>query len=172
MRRSTRRRLALFVVVTALVAVAAWQWQRQQQRHPSTLLSIDPTSITRIEVTAHSGPTRRFEKRDGQWYMTAPQQGRAKTGHIEKLLDVAGAKVRRWRPRSDFDPARIGLDKPFATLHLNDQTLRFGAVAALAAQRYVEVGGHVALIPARYGTALAATVDSELDQGPSAENGQ
>lgn len=162
MRRSVRRRLVLLIAVIALVVLAAWQWQRQQQRHPSTLLGIDPASITHIEVTAQSGPTRRFEKRDGQWFMTAPQQGRAKAEHIDKLIEVASAKVLRWRPRSDFDLAKIGLNKPFAILHLNDQILRFGAVAALAPQRYVEVGDHVALIPARYGAALAATVDSEL----------
>lgn len=162
MRRSTRRRLCLLAMVIVLAGLAFWQWQRQQQRHPATLLDIQPASVTRIEVTAQSGPTRHFEKRHGQWFMTAPQQGLANAEHIAKLIAVANAKVLRWRPRSDFDPGKIGIDKPFATLRLDDQTLRFGGIAALAPQRYVEIGDHIALVPARYGAVLAASVDSEL----------
>ncbi|HET6631461.1 MAG TPA: hypothetical protein VFG73_01975 [Rhodanobacteraceae bacterium] len=170
MRRALRQRLVLLVVVALLAALAIWQWQRQHALHPATLLALDPAGITHVEVQAQDGPLRRFVRRDGHWWMTAPRHGRARDAHLRRLSEIAAARVLRWRPRSDFDPARIGLAPPFATVTLDGQTLRFGAIAALAPQRYVAVGEHVALIPARFGADIAAGVDSELAPAPAASS--
>lgn len=162
MHRAARRRFGLAVGVVALAALAWWSVARQPPAAPETLLPLDPAAITRIEVRAGTHATRRFEKRADGWWMTTPRLARADDAHVERLADIAAATVLGWRPASDFDAARIGLARPFATLRLDGRELVFGGLAALAPQRYVRVGDHVALIAAQHGTDLAATPDTEV----------
>lgn len=161
MRRATRFRLGLLGVL-ALLGALVWWTTEHHPAAPTVLLTLDPTAITRVNIDTREGPLRSFEKRDGHWWMLTPQQGRADDAHLARLTEIAAAEVLRWRPASDFNGADIGLEPPFAILHLDDVSLRFGDLSALAPQRYVRVGEHVALVPARFGVDLAATPDSEL----------
>ncbi len=163
MSRSVRLRVALMVATIVLLTAVAWtQHRRAANAPPQTLLPLAPAAITQVEVQTREGVLRRFRREDGQWHMLAPEQGPANQAHLERLAELAAAKPLRWRPASDFDPARIGLEPAWATVRLNGTELRFGTLAALAPQRYVQVGEHIALISARYAADITATPDSEL----------
>ena len=166
MRRAQRQRLFLVAVAVLLGALAAWTQWRQPAPPPATVLALDPTTIARIDVQAGTTPWRRFEKRDGTWWMVEPHVAPADPEHLDRLANIAAAEVLRWRPASDFDAVRIGLEPPFAVLRLDGHELVFGGLAALAPQRYVRVGDHVALIGARFTGDLAVSPESEL--APSA----
>lgn len=161
MRRGTRQLVAL-IVMALLLAVPAWLVLQQKPTQPETLLSLDPASVTRVAVDTAIGPERLFLKRDGQWWMEQPHQGLADQEHLKRLTEISQAKIMRWRPATDFDATKIGLDQPFAVLTLDDTTLSFGSLAALAPQRYVRVGDHVAMIPALHAVDLAALPEAEL----------
>ncbi|GAP64797.1 hypothetical protein MBSD_n0079 [Mizugakiibacter sediminis] len=162
MRRVVVRRLALAAGVAALLAAAAWQLRQERTASPDTLLALDPAAVTRVEVQMAGGPPRRFERRDGHWWMTAPQAGRADDAHLADLAAIAAAPALQWRPLSDFAPAKIGLAPPAATLTLDGETLRFGTLAPFARARYVQVGARIALVPDRYTPYLAVDPQREL----------
>lgn len=163
MRRAQRLQLALLVIVAVLATAVLWTRQHHAaSAPPERLLPFGPDQVTRIELKTREGVERRFDKQNGIWHMLAPQQGSADPAHLDRLAAIANAKVLRWRPASEFDPAKIGLDPPWAVVTINGRRLEFGTLAALAPQRYVKIGDHVALIPSRYAADIAATPDSEL----------
>ncbi len=168
MRRANRQLSWLLVGVAVLAGIALWTVQHQSANAaPETLLPFGQEAVSRIDIKIHKGELRRFEKRDGQWHMLAPLQGRADDTHMQALTAITKAKILSWRPASEFDLSKIGLEPPWAVVTLNDHELKFGTLAALAPQRYVLVKGHIAMIPARYAADIAATPDSELAGGGS-----
>ena len=163
MRRAQRLQLALLVTVAVLAAAVLWTRQhRAASAAPEHLLPFTADQVDRIEIKTRTGVLRRFEKHADAWQMLAPDKGAANDAHLQRLARIAGAKVLRWRPAGEFDLAKIGLDPPWAMVTLNGQRLEFGTLAALAPQRYVKIGDHIALIPSRYAADIAATPDSEL----------
>lgn len=172
MRRANRQLSWLLVGVAVLAGIVLWTVQRQSANAaPETLLPFGAEAVSRIDIKTHKGELRRFEKRDDHWHMLAPLQGLADDRHMQRLSDITKAKILDWRPASEFNLAKIGLEPPWAVVTINDHELKFGTLAALAPQRYVLVQGHIAMIPARYAADIAATPDSELaGAGPTLPN--
>jgi hypothetical protein len=159
MKRAAKQRLWLAAGIGVLVAVAGWQWRQDAAQAPGTLLKIAPTQVHQVALTLGHGATEHYERRDGHWWRTDGQPARADDGRLDELADTAAAAVLSWRPASDFDPARIGLSPPVAVLTLDGQRLEFGETSVTGPQRYVRLGGRVALISVRY-TPRAATSDA------------
>ncbi len=147
MRRAVRHRLALILVVAVVTAAALWQWRRDAAVSPATLLPLDPDAITRVTLVLPGYPTEHYTRRDGRWWRDGEPPVAADEGRLDQLTDIAATQALDWRPLSDFDPARIGLTHPVATLTLDDRTLRFGETSATGPLRYVQVGDRVALVP-------------------------
>ena len=150
MRRSVRKRLLLILVAAALLAFAARQWQQQNQQAPGSLLTLEPASIARVDLRIGKTPIEHYAKRNGHWYRIDGAAVRTDDGRLDELTETAAAAVLRWRPASDFDPARIGLTPPAATLTLDGHTLDFGEISVTGPQCYVRVDGRVALVSLRY----------------------
>jgi hypothetical protein len=162
MKRATRQRLVLLLAVVALLAWAGWQLQRDAQDAPGTLLALDPDTISHISLSFGGAPTTHYEKRGGHWWQTDGAPVRVDDARLADLTDIAGASVLRWRPSSDFQPAKIGLATPLAILVLDGQTLEFGETSVTGPQRYVRVGPRVALVSVRYMPRPPATKVTEL----------
>jgi len=150
MRRSLRRRFALLLVMLALLALAGWQWQQETRESPGTLLTLDPASIQQVTLRLGTTPALHFAKRQGQWWRTDASPSRADDGRLNELTQTATAPVLSWRPASDFDPARIGLAPPSASLTLDGHVLDFGETSVTGPQCYVRVDGRIALISLAY----------------------
>jgi len=162
MRRSVRHRLSLWLLAIAVLAFAAWQWKQENREAPGTLLALEPSAISRVEVRIGSAPTEHYAKRDGHWYRIDGAAVRADDGRLGELTETATAPVLRWRPASDFDPARIGLTPPSATLTLDGHALDFGEISVTGPQCYVRVDGRVALVSVRYTPRAAHDQASKL----------
>lgn len=147
MKRAARNRLILLCAVIALVALVLWLGARDQRAAPLTLTDLDPDSITRIELTISQQPTQVFEKSGGHWWRIAPTRKRGNDEHLQRLAKLALTPVARWANADAFDPAKVGLAQPAATLVLEGVQLRYGALSALDNLRYVSVGDRVALVP-------------------------
>ncbi len=150
MRRSVRQRLVLLLVAAAVLAVAAWQRRQENREAPGTLLALEPSAIERIELRIGKAPAEHYVKRDGHWYRIDGAAVHADDRRLGELAETAAAPVLRWRAASDFEPARIGLAPPNATLTLDGRTLEFGALSATGPQCYVRVARRVALVSLRY----------------------
>jgi hypothetical protein len=150
MRRAARQRLLLLLAVAVRIAGALWQWQRDAAVAPGALLTLAPDAVERITLTLPGHPVEHYEKRAGHWWQIDGTPAPADDGRLGELAEFAAAPVASWRPLSDFQPARIGLSPPMATLQLDEQILRFGDTAATGPLRYVQVGQRVALVSARY----------------------
>jgi hypothetical protein len=162
MKRATRQRLILLLVVVALLVLVGWQLRRDAQGEPGTLLALDPASISHITLTLSGAPTMHYEKRDGHWWRTDGTPERAIDGRLTELADTAAARVLSWRPASDFDPAKIGLAPPQAILTLDGQALEFGESSVTGPQHFVRVGPRIALVSLRYTPRSPALKTTEL----------
>jgi hypothetical protein len=150
MKRATRTRLTLLVVVAIVLAAALWQWQKDRRDDPGDLLSLSPASINQIGLQFQNAPMQHYSHHDGHWWNTAGPGTRTDDGRLDELAQTAAAEVLQWRPVQDFSLSRIGLAPPLATLELNGQRVEFGETSVTGPQRYVRVGDRIALIPARY----------------------
>lgn len=162
MRRSVRRRLLLLLVAITVLAFAAWQWRQENQQAPGTLLTLDPASISRVDLRIGKAPIEHYAKRDGHWYRIDGAAVRADDGRLNELTETAAASVLRWRPAGDFDPARIGLMPPSATLTLDGHALDFGEISVTGPQCYVRAEGRVGLVSIRYTPRAARGQSSKL----------
>ena len=162
MKRAARQRLILLLAVLALLALAGWQAQRETRQAPGTLLPLDPARISRITLTLPGAPTLHYVRRDGHWWRTGDTPARATDSRLDTLADTAAAPVLDWRPASDFDPAKIGLAPPRASLELDGHLLEFGEASVTGPQYYVRVGQRIALVPARYMPRSPAIQTTEL----------
>ena len=150
MKRALRNRLALLVVVIALVALVLWFGIRDERRTPLALTELDPGSIAHVELIIAQGAPQVFEKRDAHWWRIAPSKMRGNDERVQRLANLAATPVARWARGDEFEPAKIGLTPPAATLVLDGLRLRYGALTALDDLRYVQVGDRIALVPRQY----------------------
>ena len=165
MKRSTRQLAWLGAGALVLIAAASWQWRRDAESAPGTLLPLDPSSISRIELVIGQGSPSHYAKRDGHWWRVDGAPTRTDDGRLGELSDTAGAAVLSWRAATDFDPARIGLATPVAVLTLDGQRLEFGETSVTGPQRYVRVGDRIALISLRYTPRPPASDSHAVDAG-------
>ena len=149
-RRATRQRVSLLVIVLALLALAGWQWRHDARNAPGSVLALAPEHISAIALTLGDMPTMHYEKRGGHWWRVDGTPTPADDGRLAELANTAAAPVMSWRAASEFNPAKIGLHPPQAILRLDGQTLEFGETVVTGAQRYVRVGPRIALVPARF----------------------
>jgi hypothetical protein len=162
MKRAARQHLILLLVVAALLALAGWQLRRDAQNDTGTLLALDPAGISHITLTLRGAPAMHYEKRAGHWWRTDGTPARAIDGRLNELAQTAAAHALSWRPASDFDPAKIGLAPPQATLELDGLTLEFGESSVTGPQHYVRAGQRVALVSTRYMPRSPALQTTEL----------
>ncbi len=160
MKRALRNRLLLLCAVIALAALVLWFGWRDQQRAPLALTELDPDSISRVELTIAQGTPQVFEKRDGHWWRTAPSKMRGNDERVQRLANLAATPVARWVRGNEFDPKKIGLTQPAATLLLDGVRLRYGALSALDELRYVQVGDRVALVQRQYSPDITLAMKS------------
>ena len=150
MKRAARQRGFLLLGVALLLILALWQYRRDQAAAPGSLLALDPTSITQVELRLQHAPVEHYAKRGNHWWRTDGTPRRSDDGRLDELTQIAQAPVLSWRPARDFNPAKIGLQPPLAVLRLDGQTLEFGETSVTGPQRYVRVASRVALVSVRY----------------------
>ena len=164
MKRAQRRNLFLLLGVLVLLGVAGWQLQRDASRETGPLTMLNPATITQISLTLPGAAPLDYRKHDdGHWWRTDGTPGRvAKDDRLDDLAGIAAAHVLSWRPASDFDPAKIGLQPPRAVLVLDGARLEFGESSVTGPQHYVRVGDRVALVSSRYMPRSPAIAVTEL----------
>lgn len=161
MRRRTRTNLFLLAMVALLGFAVFAEMRRERALARDPLTTLDPDAIRSLAVSCQGCTARRFEKQNGHWMMREPESKPADDKVVERLTYIVRAPVRYRRPASELDAAKLGLDPPAATLEVDGTVLKFGTTDAIHNDRYVEVGGTIALVPDRFSALLFASPESE-----------
>lgn len=156
MLRSWLSLAALFVLVAGL---GAWIYFKPAAPASAShaLSALKPQDVTRIRLerpARDNAPavTVALERAGEGWRMTRPLPARAETMQIERLLALLDAQSVARYPARDLE--RYGLDRPLATITLNDHAFAFGAVNDTTREQYVLAGEHVYAIPLALRTSL------------------
>lgn len=155
--------LALLAVVGALIVLAVYEPGIEAPPPTPALTSVDPAGITRLRVERPNQPTVRLEKTASGWRMLEPYALAANAYRARALLGVAGAASHWQRPAGDLDLARFSLDKPKASLYLDDIRIDFGGTESLTGRRYVRLGETIHLITDRVFHHLLANAANFVD---------
>jgi len=152
----------LGVLVAGLGAVVYAELVRERTLVPAPLTTLDPTTISRIEIRCNACRTRRFERTAAGWRMLEPYALPANADAIARLLAVAYAPVRGRQPMRDYDPAKLGLEPAQITLTLDALVITIGGEDPIEHDRYIRIGGELLRVPDRFSARLLETPESEL----------
>jgi hypothetical protein len=166
---------SLAALLLVVLAVGAWVYYKPAANVAEThaLSALKPADVKRLRLErAAQGKAAEHDERgnpgqvlalvreNGDWLMTTPFAARAEKIPVERMLTVLDARSAVRYPVADL--ARYGLDKPQATLTLEDQTFAFGAINNMTREQYVLTRNDVYLVPLAYITALPRSADALL----------
>ena len=154
--------LGLLVLAGGLAALVLIEPGRERAAAIPPLLALTAERIERIAVERLGQERLAFERREGQWWMTAPEQGPANPVLIRPILQLAEARCAPSYAVADLDLSRLRLDPPRLRLWLNGQEIHFGDTAPTDSQRCLRVGGTVHLCPDRWYPLLTSAAASFL----------
>lgn len=137
--------LGLLGLGGGLAALALFEPGREPPADVPPLLEWASAQIDRIAVERPGQESLAFEQRAGRWWMTAPEIGPAHPVLIHRMTALAEARCTPSYAAAALDLPRLRLEPPRLRLWLNGQEIRFGDVAPLDNQRYVQVGATVYL---------------------------
>jgi hypothetical protein len=167
--------LSLAALLLVVLAVGTWVYYKPAASVGEThaLSALKRADVKRLrleraeqgkaaEQTDHgsSGQVLVLSRENGEWLMTTPFVARAEKIPVERMLSILDARSAVRYPAGDL--ARYGLDKPQATLTLEDQTFAFGAINNMTREQYVLTRNAVYLVPLAYITALPRGADALL----------
>jgi hypothetical protein len=164
MRRQTRTNLMLLGMVLPLCAAAVAELKREEWHASRAVANVDARRVQEVRVACDACVSRRFQKSQGRWWMRAPYDLPASDAAVQRLLAIAAAPVRKRHAATEFDPHKLGLAPPQASLDIGELHLEFGTTDALNGDRYVRRDGEVLLVPDRFSAWLFAPPESELDR--------
>jgi hypothetical protein len=153
--------LALFVYLRPKPVTST-----SEQSYPVAAMDVGQVTKVSIEVPAKKPVV--FEKKQGQWMMLEPFQGRANAVEVGQIIAVAIASSPEKFPADD--PARFGLDHPQLTVHLNDQEFSFGMYNPVGGDQYVGHGNAIYTLPTSYSQNAAIQPLELLDKHPLAQD--
>lgn len=162
MRKSTRSLLILAVVVAVLGAAVCAQLVRERGLAPQSVTSLDPASVTHLEIHCRSCTARVFERVDGVWWMKQPHDAKADPDAVARLLAVLRAPVRTRAPMAGYDAAKLGLDPPQISVIADAVHIDIGGEDPIDHDRYVRIGTELMRVPDRFSARLLESPESEL----------
>jgi len=107
---------------------------------------------------------RRFEKRDGRWWLTAPFVAPANEIRLRQLMDIAKSESEAQYPFKREEAAKYELDKPKAELTLGRLHLTFGGNEPIDMRRYVAIGDTLHLVTDDFSHHLSAPATDYVDR--------
>lgn len=150
-----RRALVALLVMGAVGAVLVGLVVRQLRTSPVTeraapLLPVEPQALRLVELTNRHGAFT-LQRRDGEWWLTAPVETPADRDAVESLLQHLGELPRSAPVRGASEELeRLGLKEPVATVILQGSDgertgLRMGIRNDFHGQVYVQLLGQEAV---------------------------
>lgn len=141
-------------LAAAVAALALFLYLKPHSGAPEfKLATLQASAVNRIRVEIAGQPPIVLERRDGDWFLSAPLTARADMFRVQRLLTLLDAKAKDRLPATGL--ARFDLNEPYAKVTLNDQSFSFGAVNQMSNEQYMLTEGGVYLVGLSYGAALS-----------------
>jgi len=152
--------IGLALLVGALVVLAIYRPGTTVPEPGVPLTTLKPDAVQRIRLLRPGQAEINLEKTGDDWRMTAPRAARANGFRLADLIRLVSIPVKVRFPAVAADLGRYGLDHPLATVFLNDEEIRFGAMHPLENELYALHDNQVLLLPAgALRTAIAPLAD-------------
>lgn len=161
--------LALVVLVGVLALLAVYKPGTRQEPPGTPLTALKAEAIERVRIVRAGRPEIRIEKRGDTWHLAAPRGARANRFRMGDFVGLAEARASA-HFAAGTDLRQYGLDRPLATVFLNDIEIRFGALHPLSSEVYVLHAGEVKLLPAALLRAATVPLEDLFDAGLLAED--
>jgi hypothetical protein len=165
--------ISLVLLSLVVAGLGAWMYYKPahdaEETYALSALKLGDVKRVRLERMAPARSAKpdlppaeplSLEKADGAWRITSPFAARADAFQVERLLSILNARSNvRYSPT---DLARYGLDRPQASLTVDDQSFTYGAINATTREQYVMTGNAVYLVPLAYSATLPRSADTML----------
>ena len=145
---------ALLLVVVAALGALVYFKPGGDAPVEHSLSQLKPSDVKSIRIERQGAAAISLEKKEGGWVITSPLAARADESHVQRLIEIVGAKSAHRLAAGGLE--RFELEPPAARVILAGQTFGFGMVNALTREQYVLAGDAVYAVNPRYGTALPA----------------
>jgi hypothetical protein len=139
----------ILVGAIALMALVLTMRPGKQAEETYALTTLNSDDIDRITLLRPTRDKLVLDKLNNRWHMTAPVNARSNRFNVSDLLKLAGTESRIRFAADDKALAQYGLDKPAASIMLNDVTLNVGNSHPIKQERYVQAGNWVYLVPVK-----------------------
>lgn len=134
----------LLLVVAVGLGLAIWLSQEKADKGPP-LTSIDPDTVSSIEVAHPGKPVIKLEKRGDQWFLTEPAQVAADKFEVNGILALADLELQK-RFDADVELEALELSPPLYTVTLDQTLIKIGGKEPIQHRRYVAVDDIVGLV--------------------------
>jgi len=138
--------LILLVTILALIAVFRPGSKPEPAGTPLTAMTVEAVQLVRLQRPKQ--PELMLEKSGDQWQLKEPRRARANGFRAVELARLAALPVKTRFPAVSGELGKYGLDRPLATVVLNQEEIRFGTMHPLHNELYVLHGNEVLLVPA------------------------
>jgi len=156
--------LALALLVGVLMLLAVYKPGTRQEPPGTPLTAFKAEAIEHVRIVRAGQPEIRIEKQADSWRLVAPRAARANRFRMGDFTGLAEARVTAHFP-AGADLKQYGLERPLATVFLNDVEIRFGALHPLSSEVYVLHAGEVKLLPAALLRTATVPLDDLFDAG-------
>lgn len=150
-------RTVLNIGLAVAVSLAAAFYLRPAPPPDATfrVLDANPADLRTIEVSRAGDATIRLERDAQAWHMSAPLRARLDDVALGRILEFARQSATTRMPATDL--ARFGLDRPWARVRFDGDSIELGSSNEVTRELYVRRGEFVFPVPARLAAAIPAT---------------
>lgn len=169
MKRGWLLNIALLAAVAAL-AWFAWITPSREEAAREPLSAAKPAAVAHVALIRPGYPPVKLERREEQWWITAPLKARADEFQVMRMLTILEAQPTARLPGTDR--TRFSLDPPAAVLDIDGVQYAFGGINTVTREQYVLRGDTIHAVELRHGAALPADARALIRRALLAETEQ
>jgi hypothetical protein len=150
------RTLVNIGLVALIAGAAALYFKPRPEQGTATfrVLAVPIDDVREIDVKRVGEPSIELRRDASGWRMVSPVNARLDEIALARVLELARATSANRLDATDL--ARFGLDKPWAVVTINAESVEFGNSNELTRELYLKRGAFVYAVPARIATAVPA----------------
>ncbi len=126
--------LLIFVILLSIIILSD---KDNIESQTSSLSTLDPNTISTIEIQRKNLETLSFNKSNDKWEIISPVQIQANLIRIASILNILRTKSYKEIKLNDVDIAQFDLRDPKVILKLDQNNFQFGTTNPIDQKRYV-----------------------------------
>ena len=172
--------ISLGVLLAVVASLGTWVYLRPSSDRAALQYPISmhkSSEVRRIRIEWNPPPTAPqqmpdasdergrwvvLERASERWRIAEPLSARADPFQVQRILGLLSARSQARYAATDL--ARFGLERPTATITVDDERVALGALNTTTREQYVRVGDFVYAVPLSQETALPRDADGFLSR--------